>query len=106
MTGETVLSKLLYRWVGFGRKVKRGKRSNTRVRFFIGDRVDSEERSQVRLSAECEADVGDRARVRGLDAGRHALDVMTVIRFAPRVTVAPATRGFDYAEVGRVRPFP
>ena len=47
-----------------------------------------------------EEDVGDRARIRGLNAGGHALDVMTIIRFAAAVTVAPTARGFYYAESG------
>ena len=55
------------------------------------------------MCAKGEEDVGDRARIRGLDTGRHALDVMTVIRFAAAVTVAPAARSFYYAESGWVR---
>ena len=52
------------------------------------------------MCAKCEEDVGDRARISGLDTGGHALNVMTVTRFAAAVTVAPATGSFDYAESG------
>ena len=52
------------------------------------------------MYAKCKEDVGDRARIRGLNAGGHALDMMTIIRFAAAVTVASATRGFYYAESG------
>ncbi len=96
MTGQAVLTELLDRQVALAGRVEHAQRCNAGFRLFIGDGVDSEIRVQIGLRAKRKADIGNRARIRGLDAGHHALDMVTLVRFAPGMTVAPATRGFRH----------
>ncbi len=89
--------------IGFQRRVKHIQRCDARLRMFIHDCVHAKMGSQISLRTKRVADTGNCARIGGLDAGHHALDVMTIIRFAAAVTVAPAAGSFYYAEIGWVR---
>lgn len=104
MAGETFFAKFFNGWMNFIRWVKCKKRCDARLCVFIGDGGNAKTGGHIRLRAKSKADTGNRARVCGLDAGDHALDVMTIIRFAARVTRSPAARGFYYAESGWIRP--
>ena len=104
VTGETFFAKLLNGWMIGTDRVKRLQRCDARLCFFVCNCRDTEAGVYVRLGAKGKEDVRDRACISGLDTGRHALDVMTIVRFAAAVTIAPAARGFYYAESGWIRP--
>ena len=104
MTGQAVLAEFLDRQIALSGRIEDAQRGDTSFGLFVSNIVDSDGSVQIRLRAKREANTGNRTRVGGLDAGHHTLDVIALVRFAPGVTVAPATRRFRHGQVRRVCP--
>ena len=82
VTGQTILAKFLDGGIVITRRVKYRKRCNSCFSLIVRYCVDPEMSGQIVLGAKGKADICDRARICGLDAGHHALDVVAVVRFA------------------------
>ena len=103
VAGKTFFAKFLNGWMIFIRWVKRKKRCDARLRVFIGHGSDAKLGVQISLCPKRKADIGNRACIGGLNAGGHALDMMTIIRFAAAMTIVSPTGRFHYAESGWIR---
>jgi len=96
MTGQAVFCKFLDGWIFACGDLECTKLSDPCPGPFIDDGSHTKTGDLVRLRAKCKADVRDGTRVSGLDAGHDALDMVTVIRGIPRMTVTPTAGGFDH----------
>ncbi len=87
VTGQAVLPECLNGWIGFQGGIKSCQAGDPAGALAVLDGGHTQAGGQIRLRAIGKADLGDRARISGLDAGGGALDVVTPGCRSPAVAV-------------------